>query len=56
MSEQLKPCPFCGKGTVSVFYNQNHFFFGHCSTCDSTGPKGATVEKAKELWNARSDL
>jgi Lar family restriction alleviation protein len=64
MSTELKPCPFCGGTNIEVaFYNRPCVV---CLTCDANGPsaqwlnpvldhKNEVEEKAKELWNWRTD-
>ena len=61
MSEELKPCPFCGEGRVCLFDVQGEegpaFTIG-CVTDDCPGHVAVswrypTREKAIEAWNTR---
>ena len=58
MSEELKPCPFCGKsdiGTYIDFHSPDRQFFGViCRWCGAElPPSSKTEEKAIERWNKR---
>ena len=50
MSEQYKPCPFCG-ASVSGEVGGNRWV--GCSECCMDGPIGTSDEEAQELWNGR---
>lgn len=58
MSDDLKPCPFCGQEapglhlmTIQATHmtSKRHAYF--CESCQCCGPEGDTVEEARELWN-----
>ena len=55
MSDELKPCPFCGG--MNLYYAAGRFYAVECSDC---GAKvvGAfrTEEEAAEAWNRRVQL
>ena len=68
MSEELKPCPFCGKQPERKIYGQAGYIVAKiecpkCGTCKtvSTG-RGTTffdvevaMDKVKKVWNRRAD-
>ncbi|MCA7945610.1 Lar family restriction alleviation protein [Burkholderia vietnamiensis] len=56
MSEQLKPCPFCG-GKAIVLGGGRHINCGneHCYMT-SVWAKAETRELAAECWNTRADV
>lgn len=37
MSEELKPCPFCGGREISVKHDDGIHWL-RCDTCEATGP------------------
>ncbi len=54
MTEQLKPCPFCGAediGFDSWFYNQN--IFCKCKICGCQACATPTKKQAIKAWNTR---
>jgi Lar family restriction alleviation protein len=53
MSEELKPCPWCGPGQVSAGHTNRNLFRAGCETCgiEWTRP---TYAEAVELWNRRT--
>ena len=62
---ELKPCPWCG-GNVTIIYRSasDMFHIYHCDEsgkCDIVGPfkihksRAATLEKAAEIWNRRTN-
>lgn len=59
MSEELKPCPFCG--CAADWSVQIGDYFGECSECGARGPvpyggaAKAMKEEAIRLWNTRKD-
>ena len=55
MSEQLKPCPFCGsyaEYTESVDEDGDHWWHIECHGCYAKSD-GFTREDAAEAWNRR---
>jgi Lar family restriction alleviation protein len=54
MSEELKPCPFCGSTDEEVWQVDEYV---KCNDCEAEGPwsfeQGET--EAVELWNRRAD-
>ena len=59
MSEQLKPCPFCGS-EGKVFFNDEACYHGGngtyyiaCAECTSRGKSGNDKQQAIEAWNRR---
>ena len=56
MSEELKPCPFCGnKYAGEIEHGDTLIGFYHiaCAKCEAQ-IVGGTLEAAKQLWNKRS--
>lgn len=54
MSEELKPCPFCGSSNVEII--EGVFGkYGACRSCCAYGPDSASgcAESAAEKWNRR---
>ena len=49
MSDDLKPCPFCGAVPLPVNTNGSYVF---CSECGADGPVHLT--KAVAAWNTRA--
>lgn len=58
MSEELKPCPFCG-GEAAIYEPiTTRFWFVRCSngdTCSTCGPDRGTRSEAIEAWNTRAE-
>lgn len=53
MSEQLKPCPFCGeRGMITIGANGMHF-----ATCEACPIELWATSKAKAIaaWNRRTE-
>lgn len=59
MSEELKPCPFCGgKGSLAWDWLscQRHYDFIRCQNCGArTGDFLCDKDKAIAAWNTRPD-
>ena len=55
MSEELKPCPFCGSAEIGILVkgDKKHIY---CKDCYLELPGTYTREKAKEIWNTRPEL
>lgn len=51
MTEELKPCPFCGG--KAEFENDNGEWFVFCEKCGSMTVLFETKPEAKEAWNTR---
>lgn len=51
MTEELKPCPFCGG--KAEFENDNGEWFVFCEKCGSMTVPFETKPEAKETWNNR---
>lgn len=60
MSENLKPCPFCGgeaklyAGKIN-FYPYDHRFRVWCSKCNAMSNLFRTKDEALASWNWRVD-
>jgi Lar family restriction alleviation protein len=56
MSEELKPCPFCGNDTVHVHdsYCAGSGFMVLCANCTAEGPLSNTESEAESEWNRRT--
>ena len=56
MSEELKPCPFCGGKFVSlnIYHNAGTDYFSYsCDECDGESSKRVSKCKAEISWNKR---
>lgn len=59
MSEELKPCPFCGSENLKAYgYSQHEadHAYCYCEDCNTVGPSKSVLRKAIEAWNKRSIL
>lgn len=61
MTEELKPCPFCGGRDLAVEWielaDRGEKRLEHavqCRGCGADGPSGRTREEAASLWNTRA--
>lgn len=52
MSEELKPCPFCGSTLLGM--SQTGIYWGRCDSCHCEGPTAETEAKAIAAWNRRA--
>jgi Lar family restriction alleviation protein len=55
MSEELKPCPFCG-GRAAIFTRENAHW-PHClneEECGAEGPGASDIASAAAAWNRRA--
>jgi len=50
MSEELKPCPFCGGHAEHIYYDGSSVI---CASCDVQTQVFATEQEAIEAWNQR---
>lgn len=64
VSEENKPCPFCGNKEFSgekriqlISYEgfRNPKYIVNCFKCEASGPVCKTPEEAWEKWNKRID-
>ena len=55
MSDELKPCPFCGSPSVTTQARHPRIspYFVECSTCDAKGARREGHEAAIAAWNSR---
>lgn len=54
MSEQLKPCPFCGSTGITINGIVNSHRFMQCNRCLAHGPADPhALEALENLWNNR---
>lgn len=51
MTEQLKPCPFCG-GTANIAKGQIEFW-AYCPHCGAQTELYETEQEVAKAWNAR---
>lgn len=55
MSNEIKPCPFCGEMDELCVLPDKQFFSVNCEVCGTIGPAGQTEDIAIELWNRRGN-
>lgn len=53
MSEDLKPCPFCGSSDTNE-NDQGGIAWVGCNDCGTEGPTTDMLWEAIELWNRRN--
>ena len=56
MSEELKPCPFCGSDDIDVTYtyvDDGLDYYAECTDCYCRGAWEPTAAKARAAWNTR---
>lgn len=53
MSEELKPCPFCGGKNMRIWNTSRPWV--SCDDCLANTAYGETKEEAIEQWNRRAD-
>ena len=60
MTDNLKPCPFCGGNNVGVFNwevtFQGDYFKAYCEDCDFELKPQMTEEEAIKAWNTRKPM
>ena len=56
MTEELKPCPFCGGEDIEEISNWPLSWAKFCVDCGGEGPSAFTSKRAKTLWNSRAAL
>lgn len=54
VTEELKPCPFCGGDDLLASERDRGGYQVIC-LCGATGPLEDTIEEAGEAWNRRDD-
>ena len=53
MSEELKPCPFCGSKNIRLWETTSPWV--QCEKCLSSTATGYIKEEAVENWNRRTN-
>lgn len=54
MSDELKPCPFCGCEKITLERScSNDCLWMECWECSTEGPVGSSSKEAKKIWNTR---
>jgi len=51
--DELKPCPFCGNGNLSV--TEHNGFRVVCLYCFASGPESDLADNATMIWNKRTE-
>jgi len=54
MSEDLKPCPFCGSKDDMLINDEDYEVFVFCWSCEARGPNKSTKTDAIKAWNRRA--
>ena len=55
MSEELKPCPFCGSGSLKIRYKiTDRAFYIECQNCGGCGSIDGDLKEAIKAWNRRA--
>ena len=56
MTEQLKPCPFCGKGNATTMQKigRDTWSVIACEECGTRGPECLSDDDAVDAWNHRT--
>lgn len=55
MSEELKPCPFCGSDDLLVVSCAPLGWQVECADCYATGPAMGSQAETREAWNRRAE-
>lgn len=55
MSEELKPCPFCGGEDVIAFWTHDKTRYVTCDGCGNMTSDWETEKEARERWNRRAE-
>jgi Lar family restriction alleviation protein len=53
MSEELKPCPFCGSNDIIQEFCNTPWRYIGCNQCEEEGPPADSHGEAVRLWNKR---
>lgn len=58
MTEELKPCPFCGASAqvAEMPRGFRNYFALECAMCSGEGPPGKTSAEAIAAWNRRAPV
>ena len=54
MTNEIKPCPFCGDENIDTWDIRQEKYFCYCENCGCQGPTGKTEQEAIEAWNRRA--
>ncbi len=55
MSDELKPCLFCGESGDEIHHEHSGALrWIECGECGARGPEASTEIEATELWNTRA--
>ncbi|MBR1436961.1 MAG: Lar family restriction alleviation protein [Synergistaceae bacterium] len=54
MTEQLRPCPFCG-GEARIFYPDCTFPSVGCRKCGTVSSRYVYMQEAIDAWNRRKE-
>jgi Lar family restriction alleviation protein len=54
MSEELKPCPFCGGDAQVTYFWQSYSHMIVCEDCGNKTPPQHTKDEAVAAWNRRA--
>jgi Lar family restriction alleviation protein len=55
MSEELKPCPFCGENKLILQEIIANNCYVKCLLCITDGPVGENEQEAIDAWNKRAN-
>ena len=55
MTEQIKPCPFCGSQPTILTEENTACWYVECD-CEAQGPHESTSEQAITAWNTRAAM
>lgn len=55
MSEELKPCPFCGGTKIGIRDEEDGMIWAYCKKCGAMGEWDYSENRAKENWNRRAE-
>ena len=56
MSEELKPCPFCGSKRIGIVSNIQKGYVVYCTNCKASTNVATRKEDAIYLWNKRAEV
>ena len=56
MSDELKPCPFCGwAGTLHEYIDEKNYATIQCPTCGAMVCRFRDIREARAAWNRRAE-